>query len=160
MKEIKLTQGKVALVDDEDFDRVNQFEWFVGNGSKTHASRALLNSGPKRERQMHRFIMNAPPGMCVDHIDGNGFNNCRSNLRVCTQSQNNKNRRIQKHSSPYKGVCWHKKNRKWVSCIRVETKRIYLGSFHNAILAAVEYDLAALKHFGLFAKTNFQMGVY
>lgn len=160
MKLIPLSRGESAMVDDEDFEKLNQFNWFVDNSINRYASRSRSPSDPGRERMMHRFILNPPKEMQIDHIDGDGFNNQKSNLRICTQGNNNKNRVIQKHSTPFKGVAWHKRNKKFVAYIRVDGKRTYLGSFHNPILAAVVYDLEALEKFGEFSKTNQQMGAY
>src|SRR5882724_7878623 len=84
MKEIQLTQGKIALVDDEDFERVNQFKWFLLT-SNLHDKLYAYSRVPGL---MHRFIMSAPTGFDVDHIDNDGLNDQKSNLRICTRSQN------------------------------------------------------------------------
>jgi hypothetical protein len=168
MKEIKLTQGKVAFVDDEDFDYLNQWRWqFVFNGYTWYAHRSEYTNGKKTIR-MHRLIMNAPKGVFIDHIDHNGLNNQKSNLRVCTRSENSQNR-LNKHRIQYKGVEYKPtsfkryKNGKtrislskkpYYSSIRVKMKKIYLGRFKTSAEAAIAYNNAALKYFGEFAKLN------
>ena len=105
---------------------------------------------------MHRVIMNAPKGMLVDHIDGNGLNNRRSNLRLCTNKENARNARPSKGgSSRYKGVCWHKAKKKYDARIEVDGKRYCLGYFADEIEAAVTYDIKAMQLFGDFAYFNF-----
>jgi hypothetical protein len=89
----------------------------------------------------------------IDHVDGDGLNNQKRNLRKATPTQNGGNRVIQKHSSKFKGVTWWKKPKKWVACIRFNT-RIHLGYFESETDAAKAYDAAALKLFGDFALTN------
>jgi hypothetical protein len=105
---------------------------------------------------MHRVIMNAPSGMLVDHRDGNGLNNQKSNLRICNRKQNQQNRPMNSNNkSGYKGVCWNKRSNKWRSGIRVDNKDIFLGSFFCLVKAAKAYDEAAKKYFGEFAYLNF-----
>jgi len=108
---------------------------------------------------MHREIMNAPKGLDVDHIDGNGLNNRKSNLRLCTHAENVHNSRPMRNgSSKYKGVCWHKTYKKWYSSIGKTGKRFYLGRFDNEIDAALAYDKKAKELFGEFAYLNFAKG--
>ena len=104
---------------------------------------------------MHREIMHAPKGMVVDHIDGNSLNNRRSNLRLCTVSQNHQNRRRTYGSSKYKGAWWDKRRNKWVAAITFKGKYIYLGFFDNEIDAGKAYDRKAAELFGEFAYLNF-----
>lgn len=101
---------------------------------------------------MHRLILDAPKGMQVDHINGNGLNNRRENIRLCTHEQNSYNQQKPYGSSKYKGVC--RKRGKWDAQIRASGKIIWLGSFATEDEAANAYDEAALKHFGEFAFTN------
>lgn len=107
MKEIKLTQGKVALVSDEDFERVNQFKWCASNNpmyrkgdakaEKWYALRGTVVNGKQKTLYMHRFIMDAPKGKVVDHLDGNGLNNTRENLAVVEHYQNNRHIKFTKN---------------------------------------------------------------
>lgn len=156
MKEIILTQGKIALIDDEDFEMVSKHKWRLQKGRNTHY--AITQIYHKRKMQailMHRLILNPAENMDVDHINHNGWDNTRSNIRVCTKSQNCMNRNTHKGSSSiYKGVCWHKQCNKWRSRIRIHGKLIHLGDFHNEIDAAKAYNIKAVELFGEFAKLN------
>lgn len=155
MKTIPLSQGKVALVDDEDFERINQFKWCAAkNCNAYYAVRNTYN--PKIRIIMHRVILNAKKGDEIDHRNGNGLDNRKDNLRFCTPSQNHQNRRLMKGgTSKYKGVDWFKREKKWRSKIVVNKKAIYLGLFDSEIEAACVYDTAASRYFGEFARFNF-----
>jgi len=157
MKEIQLTRGYVALVDDEDYERVNAFKWCVRIKSNTqYAIRGVSIGGRKTKTiTMHQFINNAPIGFVTDHKDRNGLNNQKHNFRTCTQSQNSMNRKTNYGSSKYKGVNLNKQMNKWMSYIRVNKILIYLGCFEDEIIAAKTYDLAAIKYFGEYAYLNF-----
>ena len=100
--------------------------------------------------------MNAPKGMVVDHIDGNGLNNRKSNLRICTKAQNVHNSRPRTNtSSKYKGVFWNKANKKWSATIHKGDKWTYIGGFDDEKEAARAYDRKAAEFFGEFAYLNF-----
>jgi len=149
MKEIKLTKGFVALVDDEDYEYLNQFNW--GISAYKYACRAA----GKLRILMHREIMCAAQGQIVDHIDGNCLNNQKVNLRLCSHTQNIRNqKRRRDNSSGFKGVSWDKRLKKWGARIQVNGKPISLGYFSDKKRAAEEYNIAAIQHFGLFAKLN------
>jgi len=158
MKEIQLTRGQVALIDDEDFDRANAFKWFALKGKNTfYAARSVPVNGKRNLQYMHKFIMGDNPlKLDIDHRDGDGLNDQKENLRLCTRSENQMNRGPNKnHSSVYKGVCWHKSTKKWIVHIQIDGKLIYLGLFNNDKYAAKAYDQAAKKYFGEFAYLNF-----
>jgi len=157
MKEIQLTQGKVAQVDDEDYEFLNQWKWCAAKSGNTfYAIRTMINNGNRRTTRMHRLILNAPIGIDVDHRDCYGLNNQRYNLRFCTMPQNQMNQRpCANASSIFKGVSWSKKGKVWVSYIYNNYKRFHLGSFKSEIEAAKKYDEAAFNFFGEFARTNF-----
>ena len=152
MKEIQLTQGKVALVDDEDFDWLNQWKWCC---SHDYANKAVrLSNGKYSAITMHRLILLAHKGQEVDHINGNRLDNRRVNLRFCSRTENQYNKKRQKNNTTgYKGVRKHRDG-KWEAKIRVNGERIYLGIYVNIHDAAKAYDEAALKYHGEFAYLN------
>lgn len=150
MKEIKLKHSiRTTFVDDSMFDELNKLgDWKLFD---------VYVICPKRGMQiiMHRYIMKAPKGVIVDHIDGNPLNNQRSNLRLCNKSQNGMNRGKQNdNTSGYKGVSWLVNNKKWMAKIQVNTKQIYIGSFNLPEEAAIAYNEMAIKHHGEFAQLN------
>jgi len=151
MKKIPLTQGKFALVDDEDFEYLSQWKWCANKSHNTfYVITNIYKNGKWTIDMMHRLLLD---GKQIDHKDGNGLNNQKKNLRACTHQQNQANRRPTKGTSKYKGVCC--RNKKWQSYIRIDGKRIHLGYFDSEIDAAMSYDRAALQYFGDFARTNF-----
>lgn len=152
MKQIPLTQGKFAVVDDDDFERINSYKWSVSNNG--YAIRNTSRLIGKGVILMHRDIVNPPKGMLVDHIDRDKLNNTRSNLRICNKSQNGMNRNKQSdNTSGYKGVFKHKSG--WLSKIKKDGVQIYIGLYKTAEQAAKAYDEEAKKQFGEFAVTNF-----
>lgn len=157
MKEIKLTQGKVALVDDEDFEYLNQYKWHANKiGNFYYAVRnAKLAKNSWMPLMMHREIMNTPKGTGTDHKDHNGLNNQKVNLRFCDKKTNAMNRLSNKNSSSeFKGVSWFTKNKNWKSQIQKDGKVIYLGSFKNEHDAALAYNQKATELYGEFANLN------
>lgn len=160
MREIPLTQGKVALVDDEDYERVMQFKWHAVRGRNSWYARRSIRTAPKTKQKtlwMHRLLVDAAKGDFVDHSDGDGLKNTRQNVRKCTRAQNARNQRTAKHNtSGFKGVSFHKLKRVWQANIRVDSRLIYLGSFKSAEEAAKAYDKAAVEHHRQFSRLNFQ----
>jgi len=165
MEEIKLRNGKVALVDDIDFEWLSQFKWLIRYDSKIKKPVGILrtasignhsNNCRKKNYHLHREILRAWPWdrRVVDHINGNIFDNRKSNLRICTQAQNCYNSRSSKGTSVYKGVCWNKRLKKWVAYIKKNRKQIYLGVFKKEVDAACAYNNAASELFGSFANLN------
>lgn len=157
MKEIKLTQGKVALVDDADFEWLNQWKWFAAKcGNTFYAHRNEEVDGRKRTIRMHRLILGVTdPKVFVDHERGDGLNNQRYNLRMATQRQNSQNRKPQAGSaSKYKGVSFNARLKKWLAQIRVGSSLIHIGCYKQEEDAALAYNEAAIKHHGEFARLN------
>lgn len=149
MREIPLTRGLVALVDDEDAEWLGQFRWCAINGKRGifYAARAVNC----RTVLMHRLIINAPPGRLVDHRDCNPLNNCRDNLRLATHSQNAANRGVRKGcSAGVKGV--HRHGEYFIASICVDGQKMRLGRFASPEDAHAAYADAARKYFGEFAR--------
>lgn len=159
-KKIPLSQGKFAIVDDEDYEYLNQWKWsIVSDSINQYAIRRLSTSIDKKRRtiRMHRLVLDViDKKLVVDHINGNTLDNRKSNLRVCTQLENNKNvNKIKSNNKTgYKGVLWHKRDRIYEAFIGLNGKRIYLGRFHDIIEAVKAYNEAALKYHGEFARLN------
>jgi hypothetical protein len=165
MKEIKLShQGKnknkyVTLVDDEDFDFLNQWKWFSFKGGKTrYVIRDVLLNGERVKINMHRLIMNTPDTLEVDHIDHNGLNNQKHNLRNCIHRENCSNRSPWGRS-PYLGVAYQQRGRgteRIFAKLKSNGIRYHLGYFETEQDAAIAYDKKAKELLGEFANLNFK----
>jgi hypothetical protein len=163
MKTIALTKGKVALVDDEDFEALNQLSWQASRSpysSSWYAARYVYMGGGRKNRRcrteiMHRVIMNALPGTFVDHINHDGLDNRRCNLRLCTKRENRLNsRKTKKGCSKYKGVGWCPRRKRWTARIKWLGTQKMLGRFEEEEDAAIVYNVAAQLLFGEFAFLN------
>lgn len=153
MKEIPLTQGQVALVDDEDFEAMSKFKWFADKRRRTYyAARNLRVAEGRGKRTVHMHAELLRVDGYVDHKDGNGLNNQRYNLRPATTGQNviNSAKRRTARTSSFKGVYLHKSTGKWMA--RLAGK--FIGYFDSEIDAAKAYNAAALAKYGEFAKVN------
>ena len=162
MAEIRLTSGHVVLVDEEDFDWLSEYRWYPyrrsGNPDPAYAQRSLKNEeGRYQGELMHRVIMGLPTGLHVDHINGDGLDNRRSNLRVATPHQNavNSKARTGNFTSRYRGVCLCAGKTRWEATIYINHQRIRLGWFVSEVEAARAYDAKAREIFGEFARLNF-----
>lgn len=157
MKQIPLSQGKFALVDDEDYGLVAQYKWCAKSkpDNRWYAARIFTVNGKKQSILLHRFLMNPKPGEQVDHINGNGLDCRKSNLRIATHAQNRHNSRVTKRSrSGLKGVWYTPSRHGWRSAIMANGKRISIGIFKSAYEAAKAYNNAAKRLHGDFAKLN------
>jgi hypothetical protein len=149
MKQIPLTNGECAIVDDDDFDTVNQHRWM-----RTLAGYAVTTNSRRRIR-MHRLVMDAPANTDIDHINRNKLDNRKENLRFCTQAENARNASIRTDNiSGYKGVRF--KANRWEASTKANGKRVYIGRFLTAEEAARAYDQVIKKLHGDFASTNFK----
>ncbi len=148
---IPLTQGYFAIVDADDYEYLSQYKWHVKiKGNRRYAYRT---QGGKCIA-MHRQILNAPPGMHCDHINHDGLDNRRANLRLCTPQQNACNRKPLERTSRYKGVFWCYEKKRWRAEIRHNGRLIHIGYFDYEADAAIAYDDYAAELFGEFAWLN------
>lgn len=160
MKKISLTQNQFALVDDEDFDKLNQYKWYakLGRGTNFYAYRNVRVNGKYTLIAMHQEIMGTHGNKLkkiIDHIDHDTLNNQKSNLRICDSSSNQWNYKIpSNNTSSYKGVHFHKKTKKYMARVSMRKKDYYLGLFETAIEAAKAYNAKALELHGEFAFLN------
>ncbi len=159
MKQIELTSGYFAFVDDSDFEFLNQWKWRANKQSNgdIYAETDKYIDGKRFIIKMHRLIIGVTDGnVLVDHRDGNGLNNQRNNLRPCNKSQNGMNRgTIRKNRlTKFKGVQMRSDGKKWVAEIVANKKKTHLGSFNTDVEAAIAYNNAAKIHHGEFARLN------
>lgn len=161
IKIIPLAQGLFTIVDADDFDILSQYKWQLKKPTKGRTTYYTFcvtpsKNGKRKSIFMHRLLMDAKSGQLVDHINGNGLDNRKSNLRIATQSQNSANSKLPiTNTSGFKGVSWCKRSRKWMASIRINKLKKTLGYFTDPIVAAKAYDVAAKSHFKTFARVNF-----
>lgn len=154
MPYIELTKCEFALVDDEDYAELSQHRWYAQTTKGGfYAARRDHNGAFK---YLHRVIMNEPEGMVVDHINGNTLDNRRSNLRICTQSQNTKNRIGYRKAtaSGHKGITWCKDTNKWRAQLKIDYKNRTFGRFENLDDAIKARKEAEEKYFGSFNRES------
>lgn len=161
MKEISLTQDKVALVDDIDYDWLSQWKWCavkMNKGNFYAVRSSPMKNGKHYSIPMAREILGLEYGdkRQADHSNHNTLDNCRANIRICTSQQNNFNRNISpKQTSKFKGVYWDKRDKKWIARIYINRRRKILGYWDMEEVAALAYDMVAIREFGEFACLNF-----
>lgn len=157
-QQIPLTHGQFTIVDDEDYELLSQFKWtWQPPGKNRQTGYAYRKEYPSNKSIfMHRLLLNAPKGLQVDHINGNGLDNQRHNLRLATNRQNHYNlpKRRDGNTSTYKGVHLAPSGYGWETQIRVDGRTIHLGIFPTQHAAAIAYNEAALTHHGEFARLN------
>ena len=161
-RKIPLTQGKYAIVDPEDYKKLAKYKWYAKKCERRfYAERwgeKKQGSKTKGDLKMHREIMGDAEGKVIDHINHNGLDNRKANLRFATTQQNTWNKRKQKgdYSSKYKGVHWVKSEKKWRAVITCNKKVIYIGRFDDEEAAARAYDEKAKELFGEYASLNLE----
>lgn len=152
MKKIPLTQGKFAIVDNEDFYELSRYKWHFNSGYAVRSIYDKSENGRQKVIAMHRVIAGTQPGMDTDHINHDKLDNRRSNLRACSSSENQQNRRFQVGRSGFYGV--YKNGSGWVVRMRIEKKLKNFGTFKNIIDAVNEYKRISKQTRGRFALTN------
>jgi hypothetical protein len=165
-KLIPVGRSKNAIVDDEDYDVLSKYKWahYKKKNSEGYAKRHIYANGKRTTMLMHRELILAKNGDIVDHVDMNGLNNTKANLRICNNGQNAHNSKIYStNTSGYKGVTYNrdrKGERKYiVAYISYNDSLLYLGRYKTEQLAAVAYDEKAVELFGEFARTNKKLGL-
>jgi len=154
MKEITLTQGQIALVDDEDYNMLMRYKWHAAKCNNIfYAVTTYRDAGKQINLFMHRMLLNPQKGKIIDHIDHNGLNNQKHNIRICTYSDNAQNRKG-KGNSKFKGVYYRRG--KYEVAIRDNGKLKHIASTHDEIEAAKIYDINALAIYGENAYLNFK----
>jgi hypothetical protein len=155
MREILLSQGKFAIVDDADYGGLSQYNWFfnkIGYAVKNEPREKRYKNC--RKTYMHRLILNTEKGIETDHINGNTLDNRRCNLRLATKSQNAMNVKSKGGTSKYKGVHFSTRKNKWIAQIVSDCKHHYIGEYFLEIEAAIAYNNMSQKLHGKFAKLN------
>lgn len=157
MKKILLSKGIYTLVDDEDYPKLMLCKWWkvssLRNPDRYYAYSQFRKNGKKITIRMHRKILGLKKGEVCDHIDGDGLNNQKSNLRKCTYSQNSMNQ-IVRSGRKFKGVSFHNEKNKYRAYITLSGRFKHLGYFDCEKKAALVYNKAAKRYFGVFANLN------
>jgi hypothetical protein len=153
-----------ALVDDEDFERISRFGWYAFKAGRNWYAARMIRIRPgysgQRKLLMHNAIAKPPAGRKWDHIDGDGLNNQKRNLRPATDAQNQANSRKRvDNKSGFKGVSWHRQHQKWYCSLQHSKKQHFIGLFIDPADAARAYDQAALRLKGAFARLNFPLPI-
>lgn len=156
MKLLSLTRGLSAQIDDEDFERCSAIAWYAMPNSTNTGFYAVAKINGKQTTYLHRFLLDAPKGISVDHINNDSLDCRKHNLRLATQLQQCHNRKLRSDNRyGLKGVGQKPGQASYYANIGINGKKTYLGTFKTAQEAATAYDHAATRHFKLFAKTNF-----
>lgn len=154
MRHLKV-KDKEILLDDSDYDYFSKFKWYLQySGKNVYAQTKILVGGVFRTTYLHRLITDCPTGMVVDHINGNGLDNRRENLRICTHRDNCRNTDSRTGTSKYKGVSWHESRNKWTAQIHADGVKYHLGYFMSEVVAAKAYNKAAEEFHEGYARLN------
>lgn len=155
IREIKLTKGKYTIVDKNDFNFLNQWKWRLHSANYAYRNDKRKSGKPRIGILMHRLILKAPKNKQVDHINGNGLDNRRKNIRLCTSTENHINsRKSSNNTSGYKGVTYDKRKKKWAAYTSRDRKYLFLGYFKNKKDAAKAYNKKVKELFNNFANLN------
>lgn len=159
MKIIKLTKNRFAVVDDADYDRVRKHVWYARKNQtgNWYAATTIRINGKRKQIHMHKFLLNIMGRYpLVDHVDRDGLNNRRCNLRISTHQQNTRHsvKRRGHYTSIHKGVCWSSSDRRWLCQVGLGNRKMYRKMFKNEIDAAKEYNRIAREVFGSYAILN------
>jgi hypothetical protein len=146
---------KTVLIDDEDFILFNKYNWNIWYDKSTKGFYCINSRKNKSTLRLHRYLVNCPDGFEVDHINHNTLDNRRRNLRICSKAENQRNQRLKdNNTSGFKGVYWKKQDKKYVSQITLDGKRLHIGYYKTAKEAAFHYNHYANILFGEFACLN------
>ncbi|MEX0596197.1 MAG: HNH endonuclease, partial [Candidatus Paceibacterota bacterium] len=156
MRKIKLTQGKFAIVDDEDYERINQFKWYYDKGRARRNIPASENDGKRTFYYMHWGIIGKPENdLEVDHINQNSIDNRKENLRFATHAENTRNAKLREdNTSGIRGVGFHEYSGLWYAQISIDGASKRIGYFKEKIDAIKAYNNAAIEYYGEFAQLN------
>jgi hypothetical protein len=154
-KEIPLTKGKIAIVDDDDYELLAHWKWYYSQNSNGRGGYAARRDSARQMIRMHRLILNAPEGIEVDHVNGNPLDNRRDNLRLCSRAENCRNiaKCHRQTTSCFRGV-YRTLRGQWAAMTGVNGKRVWIGRFDSEEEAARAYDRAILVLHGSFARVN------
>lgn len=155
LERIQLSGGKTAIVDPEDFSTLSQYKWFASESKKGHFY-AMRSVGSTGKIQMHREITNCPEDMIVDHINGNSLDNRKSNLRICSHSENMRNQKL-RSGSEFKGVGFCKIKNKYRARIMLDRKDYHLGYFDTKEDAAKAYAEASKNYHGEYGSDGIRI---
>lgn len=158
MKTITLSRGYITKVDDEDYERFVKFKWHTekARGNLRYAARCIWIGNKNTVVLLHRLIMDNPKGKSVDHVNGDGLDNRKNNLRICSHKENIRNSKLLRsnNKSGYRGVSWESGVKKWRADITVNYRLKFLGFYKTKELAAEVYNLAAKRYFKKYANIN------
>ncbi len=162
MKKIYLGSGNkwhpvktniATLIDDEDYDRVVKYKWHLSK--RNNLKYAVSSRGTNNYIKLHRLILDAKENQLIDHINGNGLDNRKENLRFCSSVQNQMNTKIRKdNTSGHRGVMWNKRDKKWRAVIRINKKQTLIGKSYSKLEAIKMYDKKAKELYGEFVRQN------